>query len=109
MKDSAVLVTGGFDPLHKGHIEYFMEAKKLGDDLIVGLNSDHWLTRKKGKPFMDLTNRSSIIQNLSMVDEVIIYNDEDDTCMATVHPHDEVPFLSESRQYSSRQLLVLWW
>ena len=42
-----VLVTGGFDPLHSGHIEYFKEAKKLGDKLIVGLNSDEWLTRKK--------------------------------------------------------------
>ena len=93
---NAVLVTGGFDPLHKGHIEYFMEAKKLGDNLIVGLNSDHWLTRKKGKPFMSLENRSSIIQNLSMVDEVIIYNDEDDTsCHAieqVLHSYDKVIF-----------------
>ena len=93
---NAVLVTGGFDPLHKGHIEYFMEAKKLGDNLIVGLNSDHWLTRKKGKPFMSLENRSSIIQNLSMVDEVIMYNDEDDTsCHAieqVLHSYDNVIF-----------------
>ena len=47
-----VLVTGGFDPLHSGHIEYFQEAKKLGDKLVVGINSDEWLTRKKGRPFM---------------------------------------------------------
>ena len=47
-----VLVTGGFDPLHSGHIAYFTAAKKLGDKLVVGLNSDEWLTRKKGKPFM---------------------------------------------------------
>ena len=93
---NAVLVTGGFDPLHKGHIEYFMEAKKLGDNLIVGLNSDHWLTRKKGKPFMSLENRSSIIQNLSMVNEVVMYNDEDDTsCHAieqVLHSYDNVIF-----------------
>ena len=93
---NAVLVTGGFDPLHKGHIEYFMEAKKLGDKLIVGLNSDHWLTRKKGKPFMSLENRSSIIQNLSMVNEVVMYNDEDDTsCHAieqVLHSYDNVIF-----------------
>ena len=44
-----VLVTGGFDPLHSGHIEYFNAAKKLGDKLIVGINSDNWLRRKKGK------------------------------------------------------------
>ena len=96
MSKKAVLVTGGFDPLHKGHIEYFMEAKKLGDNLIVGLNSDHWLTRKKGKPFMSLENRSSIIQNLSMVNEVIMYNDEDDTsCHAieqVLHSYDNVIF-----------------
>ena len=42
-----VLVTGGFDPLHKGHLEYFKAAKKLGDKLIVGVNSDEWLTRKR--------------------------------------------------------------
>ena len=93
---NVVLVTGGFDPLHKGHIEYFMEAKKLGDKLIVGLNSDHWLTRKKGKPFMSLENRSSIIQNLSMVNEVVMYNDEDDTsCHAieqVLHSYDNVIF-----------------
>ena len=47
---NAVLVTGGFDPLHSGHINYFNNAKKLGDKLIVGLNSDDWLTRKKGQP-----------------------------------------------------------
>ena len=47
-----VLVTGGFDPLHSGHIDYFREAKKLGDKLVVGVNSDDWLTRKKGRPFM---------------------------------------------------------
>ena len=47
-----VLVTGGFDPIHPGHIEYFKAAKELGDELHVGLNSDEWLTRKKGRPFM---------------------------------------------------------
>ena len=46
-----IVVSGGFDPLHSGHIEYFDSAKKLGDHLIVALNSDEWLTNKKGKPF----------------------------------------------------------
>ena len=49
-----VLVTGGFDPLHSGHIEYFKSAKKLGDELWVGLNSDDWLVKKKGKAFKPL-------------------------------------------------------
>ena len=47
-----VLCTGGFDPIHSGHIDYLNEAAKLGDTLIVGLNSDDWLIRKKGKAFM---------------------------------------------------------
>ena len=47
-----VLITGGFDPLHSGHIAYFKAAKELGDMLIVGVNSDEWLRRKKGQEFM---------------------------------------------------------
>ena len=72
-----VLVTGGFDPLHSGHIAYFKSALTLGDMLIVGLNSDEWLTRKKGRPFMPWNERLCIINNLSMVNEVYTFNDED--------------------------------
>ena len=72
-----VLVTGGFDPLHSGHIAYFKEARTLGDRLIVGLNSDDWLTRKKGRPFMPLQERMAIVGNLAVVDEVVVYNDDD--------------------------------
>lgn len=74
-----VLVTGGFDPLHSGHIAYFKEAKSLGDMLIVGLNSDEWLERKKGRAFMPWNERLCIINNLSMVDEVYTFNDEDNS------------------------------
>ena len=55
---SAVLVTGGFDPLHSGHINYFNNAKKLGDKLIVGLNSDDWLSRKKRSTIHELREQS---------------------------------------------------
>jgi cytidyltransferase-like protein len=79
-----VLVTGGFDPLHSGHISYFEEAKKLGDKLVVGLNSDEWLTRKKGLPFMPLKERKTIIQNLKMVDEVITWDDSDNTACGAI-------------------------
>jgi D-beta-D-heptose 7-phosphate kinase/D-beta-D-heptose 1-phosphate adenosyltransferase len=72
-----VLVTGGFDPLHSGHITYFKAARTLGDMLIVGLNSDEWLTRKKGRPFMPWTERLCVINNLAMVDEVYTFDDED--------------------------------
>ena len=78
-----VLVTGGFDPLHSGHIAYFKEARKLGDKLIVGVNSDDWLTRKKGRPFMSFEERCAIIKELACVDKVIGFDDTDDSaCQA---------------------------
>lgn len=81
-----VLVTGGFDPLHSGHIEYFKAAKKLGDKLIVGVNSDAWLTRKKGRPFMPFNERVAIIKELAVVDKVIGFDDSDDSaCQAIFH------------------------
>ena len=84
--NKVVLVTGGFDPLHSGHIEYFKEAKKLGDKLIVAVNSDEWLIRKKGKPFMPFEERCAIIKELSVVDKVIGFNDSDDSaCQAIFH------------------------
>ena len=63
-----VLVTGGFDPIHSGHISYLKSAKALGDKLVVGLNSDAWLDKKKEKFFMPFTERKIIIENLSCVD-----------------------------------------
>jgi cytidyltransferase-like protein len=72
-----VLCTGGFDPLHSGHISYFKSARSLGDMLIVGLNSDEWLERKKGQAFMPWNERLCIVNNLSMVDEVYTFDDED--------------------------------
>jgi len=81
-----VLVTGGFDPLHSGHIEYFKAAKSLGSKLIVGVNSDAWLTRKKGRPFMPFEERINIIKELSIVDKVIGFDDSDDSaCQAIFH------------------------
>jgi cytidyltransferase-like protein len=74
-----VLVTGGFDPVHSGHIAYFKAAQTLGDMLIVGLNSDDWLERKKGRSFMPWNERLCIVNNLSVVDEVFTFDDEDDS------------------------------
>lgn len=79
-----VLVTGGFDPIHKGHIAYFNAAKKLGDKLIVGMNSDAWLSRKKGRPFMPIDERITIVQNLKMVDEVILFDDTDGSAIEAI-------------------------
>ena len=79
-----VLVTGGFDPLHSGHIEYFEAAKLLGDILIVGLNSDEWLDRKKGKSFMHIYEREKIISSLKVVDKVVCYPDADNSSKNTI-------------------------
>ena len=71
-----VLVTGGFDPLHSGHIAYFKAAKELGNELWVGVNSDEWLTNKKGMPFMPVQERIAIIKELAVVDNVITFDDD---------------------------------
>ena len=60
-----VMVSGGFDPVHVGHLALFQDAKKLGDKLIVVLNSDQWLLRKKGKVFMKQDDRARIIRAVS--------------------------------------------
>ena len=77
--NKVVLVTGGFDPLHSGHIAYFKAAKELGNFLVVGVNSDEWLTRKKGRPFMPFEERTAIIKELDCVDQVIGFDDSDNS------------------------------
>ena len=76
MEKKIVLVSGGFDPLHSGHISYFNSAKDLGDELWVGVNSDEWLVLKKGKPFMPLDERMNLVSNLKMVDQVMTFEDD---------------------------------
>ena len=71
------VVSGGFDPIHSGHISYINEAKKFGDYLIIALNSDDWLKAKKGKAFMPFTERKTILENLKNVDEVIDFIDDE--------------------------------
>jgi len=67
------VVTGGFDPLHSGHIALFNSAKAYGDYLIVGLNDDEWLANKKGKAFMPLKERLAIVSNLRMIDKALSF------------------------------------
>lgn len=81
---SVVLVTGGFDPLHKGHLAYLEAAYKLGDLIVVGLNSDAWLQRKKGKHFLDFEDREAVLNALWMVDEVMEFDDSDDSACAAI-------------------------
>lgn len=72
-----VVVTGGFDPIHSGHIKYLEAARQLGDRMIVGLNSDAWLERKKGRAFMPWEERAAVLKAISVVDDVVPFDDSD--------------------------------
>jgi len=93
-----VVISGGFDPIHTGHIDYFYAARILGDKLIVGVNSDAWLQRKKGRAFMPMTERFSIVNSMKPVDHTVEFNDDDGSACALlehvkrVHPDDEIIF-----------------
>ena len=93
-----VLITGGFDPLHSGHIAYINAARELGDSLIVGINSDEWLRRKKGQAFMPWEERATIIAALHNVDRVINFDDSDNSAkdairkVRTIHPTAQIIF-----------------
>ena len=71
------LVTGGFDPIHSGHLRYFERAKDLSGYLVVGVNTNEWLTKKKGQYFLPWVERADIISHLDMVDAVITVPDDD--------------------------------
>jgi cytidyltransferase-like protein len=79
MKKKIVAVSGGFDPLHVGHVRMIQEASTLGDELIIFLNTDAWLKRKKGYAFMSWEERSEILLSIKGVKEVYSAMDEDDT------------------------------
>ena len=79
-----VAVSGYFDPVHVGHLEYLKLAKKLGEKLVVIINNNHQCVLKKGKPFMDEADRVEIVKNLKMVDEVFLSIDKDKTVCASL-------------------------
>lgn len=93
-----VLVTGGFDPVHSGHIAYFKAAKALGDILIIGANSDEWLRRKKGQEFMPWEERATILKAIEGVERVINFDDSDDSAkdairkVRAIYPNDQIIF-----------------
>ena len=82
--NSIVLVSGGFDPIHSGHIAYLEAARQLGGYLIVGLNSDAWLSRKKGHFFLPFEERKCIIESLYMVNEVVAFDDSDNSAAGLI-------------------------
>ena len=72
-----VVVSGGFDPIHSGHIAYLSSAKRLGDKLIVALNSDNWLENKKGFAFMSFKERKIVLEAINVVDSVRSFEDDE--------------------------------
>jgi cytidyltransferase-like protein len=94
-----VVVSGGFDPIHSGHIEYLKSARNIGDKLIVALNSNMWLEKKKGKFFMPFNERKSILESIKYVDEVMEFDDDKKgSCINALekvkrfYPNDEIYF-----------------
>ena len=81
-KPVIVAVSGGFDPIHIGHVHLFRDARKLGDKLVVILNDDEWLKRKKGYVFMNQDERKEVLESIKYVDEVVIREPRDtyDVC-----------------------------
>lgn len=73
------MVSGGFDPVHIGHVRLFNEAKKLGDELVVVINNDHWLREKKGYVFMPDHERKEIIEAFEAVDRVLLSSHKKNT------------------------------
>jgi D-beta-D-heptose 7-phosphate kinase/D-beta-D-heptose 1-phosphate adenosyltransferase len=86
-----IAVSGGFDPVHIGHVRMFNEAKKLGDELVVIINNDNWLRAKKGYAFMPETERKEIILSFESVDRVIISSHPEDPSDMSVC--DELKFI----------------
>ncbi len=84
MKKKVVAVSGGFDPVHIGHVRMIREAAKLGDELVVILNSDRFLEEKKGFAFMTFEERKEILENIIGVTEVVECIDEDQTVCKTL-------------------------
>jgi len=97
-----IVVSGGFDPIHSGHLAMLREAAGMGDKLIVGVNSDEWLTRKKGKAFMSIHERKAILQAIRWVDEVWEFDDTDGTACELL---DRVLSSYNTRIYESHEFV----
>ena len=83
-KQKAIIVSGYFNPIHKGHLEYFNNAKAVADKLFVIVNNDHQRALKHSKEFQDENERMIIVSNIKAVDKAILSIDTDRTVYATI-------------------------
>ena len=90
-QEEKILLSGGFDPLHVGHLRMIQEAAKLGR-VIVALNSDEWLIRKKGYSFMSWDDRAEILRGLESVWKVISFDDSDETACDAIRKETPTVF-----------------
>ena len=103
--NNIILVSGGFDPVHSGHISLIQEAAKFGDVVIL-LNSDDWLRAKKGKEFLPYKEREIIMGSIKKVIEVISFNDTDKTCIEGIKkaiirfPNHNIKFANGGDRYN---------
>ena len=117
MSKKTVAVSGYFDPIHVGHIEYLELAKKIGDYLIVIVNNDFQASLKKGKSFMNENDRAEIVSALKCVDEVFVSIDKDSSvCKSLEHLKpdifanggdrklDEIPETSVMKKYNIKMV-----
>ena len=117
MSKKTVAVSGYFDPIHVGHIEYLELAKKIGDYLIVIVNNDFQASLKKGKSFMNENDRVEIVSALKCVDEVFLSIDKDSSvCKSLEHLKpdifanggdrklDEIPETSVTKKYNIKMV-----
>ena len=111
-----VIASGGFDPIHAGHVALLEDARSHGDMLIAGVNSDDWLIRKKWFRFIPLKERMTIVRALSCVEEVVWFDDDDNTaCDLLVQvknrfPNDTIIFANggDRTQENIPEMSVQW-
>ena len=100
-KKSVIVLSGGFDPIHKGHMRMFREAANLGHQVIVGLNSDAWLARKKGKPFMKFYERKEILEGIKYIAQTA---EKDDTKLKALFKLSDILDLEDKTTTNVQQV-----
>ena len=86
-----IVLSGGFDPIHEGHISMFHDAADKYDEVIVGLNSQEWLERKKGRAFMSDQTRACVLTAIGCIDSVRFFDDSDNSCIELLREvHSEI-------------------